>query len=70
MVSAWARGFAGLSNWPGMNAPGVAAAISRALAMAPSIILWGSVSTTSAPSSLRSWRRSRLMLAGIVRMQR
>jgi hypothetical protein len=47
--SAWARGFSGLSNCEGMNAPGVAAASSRAFSRAPSIWRSGSVRTSSAP---------------------
>ena len=71
VVSAWTRGFSGLSNWPGMNAPGVARAdLAGLAAIAPSICSSGSVSTISAPYASSSWRRSRLMLAGIVSTQR
>mmetsp|Transcript_2410 Transcript_2410/g.6214 ORF Transcript_2410/g.6214 Transcript_2410/m.6214 type:complete len:205 (-) Transcript_2410:1472-2086(-) len=50
-----------------MNESGVAAAISSALATAPFMPFAGSVKTSSAPKARSSTRRSRDMLAGIVR---
>ena len=70
VAALWAAGLAGLTNCPGMNAPGVAAAISSALAMAPFMPFAPSVSTSSAPYAFKRLRRSTLMVSGMVRMIR
>jgi hypothetical protein len=61
---------AGFSNCCGRKALGVDSAISLAFSTAP-FMPWGAgVSTSSAPNAFRSFRRSMLMLSGMVRMQR
>ena len=69
VVRACAAGWAGLSNWRGMNDLGVRAAIASASATAPAIPVCAGVSTSSAPYARKIVRRSMLMLSGITRMQ-
>ena len=49
VVFSWARAFSGLSNWPGMIAPGSSRASCRAFSIAPAMPFLPSVRTTSAP---------------------
>ena len=70
VVFSWIAGFAGVLNCWGMKELGMLAASSSALAMAPYMPLAPSVSSSSAPRALRSFRRSILMVSGMVRMIR
>ena len=67
VVRSWMAGLAGFSNWRGPQwVSGFSLSSSSALAMAPGMPLAPSVSTISAPRAFISFRRSRLMLLGMV----
>ncbi len=68
VVLRWISGLAGFSNCWGMTAPGMVAASSSALAMAPFMPFGPSVSTSSAPSSASILRRSTDIVSGMVRI--
>ena len=70
VVCTCTAGLAGLVNWPGITAPGVAATISSALAMAPFMPFSAGVNTSSAPRKASSLRRSIDIDSGMVRMSR
>ena len=68
VVALCTAGFAGFTNCPGMKLFGISSASSLALAMAPFIPLVPSVRTSSAPYAFKMFRRSTLMVSGMVRM--
>ena len=68
VVVRWMAGLAGLENCCRMRAPGIFAASSSALAIAPFMPFGPSVSTTRAPRILRILRRSIVIVSGMVRM--
>ena len=70
VVAAWAAGLAGLSNWRGIQAPGVSARIALARAIAPAMPSLAGVSCSSAPSSRSILRRSIEAPSGIVTISR
>ena len=65
VVVAWISGLAGFSNCCGMTAPGISSSSSSALRIAPFIPSEAGVRMSSAPSSLRTLRRSSETLSGI-----
>ncbi len=70
VVRRWTSGLAGFSNCCGMNEFGVDSTISRAFAIAADMPPAAGVSTSSAPKTFSSLRRSTLMLSGMTRMHR
>ena len=61
-------GWRPLRHLLGIHAFGMPATISSALAMAPDMPFSAGVSTRSAPKMRSRWRRSTLMLSGMVRI--
>ena len=70
VVALCMAGLAGLTNCPGIKAPGIFAASSSAFAMAPLMPRLPSVSTSSAPYAFKIFLRSTLMVSGMVRIIR
>ena len=71
VVASWIAGFAGFSNCCGWTPFGpYSARSSCAFAIAPFMPIGPGVSTTSAPRSFRTLRRSTDIVSGIVRMRR
>ena len=70
VVASCAAGLAGLSNWRGIQAPGVCARIASARAIAPAMPCRAGVSCTSAPISRSILRRSMEAPSGMVTISR